>query len=141
MVRLWTVVVCPVGVMETTSRPGSSGAGPAVWSVSSVCGVCRRSPGSRSRADVQPLPSTQKGWAAVVVMVPPSLVSRRQVGVFSWVWVSRTRRGSSSAVSGLWARTVSPASTRAMGLVVPSAMRTGVSAVKQALAVAEVNLL
>ena len=129
MVRLWTVAVRPVAPSAGSVVCGFSvvlgrAPGPAV--------VRRRSPGTRSWALVQPAPWTQKRWVGVVVTVPPSSVDTLQVTAPSCTGASRTSRTSSAPVWGLWARTRSPTSTRAMGLVDPSAMTTGVSAVKHA---------
>ena len=75
------------------------------------------------------MPWTYRGWAGVVSR-SPLLVARRMVGVCSWVKVLVTVEVVGWPVSGSVQATWSPTATSSMGLVVPSAMRTGVPAGK-----------
>ena len=75
------------------------------------------------------MPWTYRGWAGVVSR-SPLLVRIRMVGVCSWVKVLVTVEVVGWPVSGSVQATWSPTATSSMGLVVPSAMRTGVPAGK-----------
>ena len=94
------------------------------WSrVDRVCGRCVVNPGGRA---VGGLVASHNG--AAIVTFEAGLP-----GVCSWVKVLVTVEVVGWPVSGSVQATWSPTATSSMGLVVPSAMRTGVPAGKQAL--------